>query len=118
VGCTIHPKSKADIPGTEIQQHLINQLLNANKAIVAWENAVRQHYSDRAKYVSEWVKTPNCEDWALTIASSDRFDHHLIRGYLSRALTVYAGLLTKFERNWEKVVFPKGRQGPASVGMY
>jgi hypothetical protein len=33
-------------------------------------------------------------------------------------LTIYGGLMTKFQKNWEKVVNPKGNGGAATGGMY
>jgi hypothetical protein len=53
---------------------------------------------------------------ALT-PQSDRFDHFLVRSHLRRLLVAYGGLLTKFERNWLKVVNPKGNSA-SSGGMY
>jgi len=64
----------------------------------------------------EWVKAPNLMDFPAAIAASDRFDNHLVRGLIPSMLIIYGGLMTKFEKNWEKVINPKGQGGGS--GMY
>ena len=56
------------------------------------------------------------QDFPAAIAASDRFDHFLLRSYLRSVLVIYGGLLTKFEKNWAKVINPKG--SGSSGGMY
>lgn len=40
-----------------------------------------------------------------------------MRTYIRSLLFTYGGLLTKFEKNWTKVINPKGNAG-GSGGMY
>ena len=56
------------------------------------------------------------QDFPAAIAASDSYDHFLLRSYLRNLLVMYGGLLTKFERNWTKVINPKG--SGSSGGMY
>ncbi|WRT69716.1 uncharacterized protein IL334_006706 [Kwoniella shivajii] len=102
--------------GAEVQAHLISQLTDAYKKSNSMQNGVRAHHTDRLKLATDWAKYPNFPDFAAAIAASDRFDHHLLRSYLRSVLILYGGLLTRFERNWPKVINPKGSH--SSGGMY
>ncbi|WVQ78930.1 hypothetical protein IAT38_001022 [Cryptococcus sp. DSM 104549] len=102
--------------GAEVQNHLINQLTEAYKRSNAMQNGVRSHHSDRLKLALDWAKYPNFADYKAAIVASDRFDHFLVRSYLRNILMTYAGLLTKFEKNWAKVINPKGNT--STGGMY
>ncbi|ORX37720.1 proteasome activator pa28 [Kockovaella imperatae] len=102
--------------GADVQSHLLRELTEAYKRSNGFQNGARTHYLDRLKLTQDWVKYPNLMDFPAAIAASDRFDHVLLRSYFRSILTIYGGLLTKFERNWEKVVNPKG--GSYRGGMY
>ncbi|WWC73677.1 uncharacterized protein I206_107649 [Kwoniella pini CBS 10737] len=102
--------------GADVQAHLISQLTEAYKKSNTMQNGVRAHHGDRLKLATDWAKYPNFEDYAAAIANSDRFDHFLIRSFLRSILQLYAGLLTKFEKNWTKVINPKGTH--ETGGMY
>ncbi|WVW86909.1 hypothetical protein I302_108964 [Kwoniella bestiolae CBS 10118] len=102
--------------GADVQAHLISQLTDAYKKSNSMQNGVRAHHGDRLKLAMDWAKYPNFKDFAGAIATSDRFDHFLLRSYLRSILTLYGGLLTKFERNWGKVINPKGSH--ETGGMY
>ncbi|OCF61976.1 hypothetical protein L486_01642 [Kwoniella mangroviensis CBS 10435] len=102
--------------GADVQAHLISQLTDAYKKSNSMQNGVRAHHADRLKLAMDWAKFPNFQDFAGAIAASDRFDHFLLRSYLRSILTLYGGLLTKFERNWSKVINPKGSH--ETGGMY
>lgn len=104
--------------GAEVQNHLIRELDSAFKRSNGFHNGLRQHHTDRIKLVTEWVRYPNVLDYPAAIANSDRFDHFLARSYLRQMLTIYGGLMTKFQRNWDKVINPKGNGGATTGGMY
>lgn len=50
-------------------------------------------------------------------SQSDRMDHHLARAYVQNMLLICGSLLGNFEKNWDKVINPKG-QGGGSGAMY
>ena len=119
--------------GAEVQGHLIREVDLAHKKSNSFHNGLRQHHTDRIKLASEWVRYPNVlvsvpypsnpvcadsQDYPAAIANSDRLDHFLARSYLRQLLTIYAGIMTKFQRNWEKVINPKGNGAAATGGMY
>jgi len=94
--------------GADVQAHIIRELNDMYKRSNSFQNGCRAHNVDRLKLAAEWVKYPNFQDYPTAIALSDQFDHFLLRSYLRSALVTYGGLLTKFERNWAKVINPKG----------
>lgn len=51
------------------------------------------------------------------MSQSDRMDHVLARQYLRNMLMSCGSLLVDFEKNWEKVINPKGRE-QGSGAMY
>ncbi|WVF68247.1 hypothetical protein IAT40_003012 [Kwoniella sp. CBS 6097] len=97
--------------GADVQAHLISQLTEANKRCQNMQNGARSHHSDRIRLAAEWAKHPNFRDYP-----NDRFDHFLVRYNLRTVLTLYAGLMMKFEKNWAKVINPKSNH--SSGGMY
>jgi hypothetical protein len=125
-----------------VQTHLIRELETAYKKSNGFINANRQHHTDRIRLVTEWVKFPNVmvssgplcliwpswasggrsrtdkQDYPAAITASDRFDHFIARSYLRSLLMIYGGLLTRFQRNWDKVINPKGTGNGASGGIY
>ncbi|WVQ77758.1 hypothetical protein IAR50_007448 [Cryptococcus sp. DSM 104548] len=102
--------------GAEVQQLIIRELLDTYKKCNNMQNGVRAHYTDRVKLGMDWAKYPNMSDWKAAIIASDRFDHFLLRSYLRNILMSYSSVLTKMERNWPKVIHPKGSSGVG--GMY
>ncbi|KAK4685079.1 hypothetical protein P7C73_g5081, partial [Tremellales sp. Uapishka_1] len=102
--------------GAEVQHTLIKELAEVYRKSNAMHNGCRAHYSDRLKLCQDWVRFPNLMDYAEAIAASDRFDHFLLRSYLRSMLNVYSSLILKFQRNWTKVINPKGSH--SGGGMY
>ncbi|ODN72893.1 hypothetical protein L202_08316 [Cryptococcus amylolentus CBS 6039] len=102
--------------GAEVQQLVIRELLDTYKKCNSMQNGVRAHYTDRVKLGMDWAKYPNMADWKAAIVASDRFDHFLLRSYLRNILMSYSSVLTKMERNWPKVINPKGSSDVG--GMY
>ncbi|WWC92819.1 uncharacterized protein L201_007778 [Kwoniella dendrophila CBS 6074] len=94
--------------GADVQNHLIKELTDVKVRSNNMSNGVRAHHSDRLKLAMDWAKYPNFQDFAEAISKSDQYDHFLLRSYLRTILIMYSGLLTKFERNWPKVINPKG----------
>ncbi|WVQ95800.1 hypothetical protein IAU59_002899 [Kwoniella sp. CBS 9459] len=97
--------------GADVQAHLISQLNEASKRCQNMQNGARSHHTDRIKLAAEWAKHPNFRDYP-----NDRFDHFLVRHNFRTILTLYAGLLMKFEKNWAKVINPKTNH--STGGMY
>ncbi len=111
--------------GAEVQNHLIREIEVAQKRSTSYHNCTRQHHTDRIKLAIDWTRYPNvmdypaaiahvsytpcCDKWTFADSQSDRFDHFLARSYLRQLLTTYGGLMTKFQRNWEKVINPRAR---------
>ncbi|RXK35189.1 hypothetical protein M231_07560 [Tremella mesenterica] len=103
--------------GADVQGHIIRELNETYKKTNAMQNGCRAHFTDRLKLAQEWARYPNLMDYPAAIAANDRFDHFLLRSYVRSLLICYGGLLTKFERNWIKVISPKGSSQSAG-GMY
>ncbi|OCF33557.1 hypothetical protein I317_03582 [Kwoniella heveanensis CBS 569] len=97
--------------GADVQAHLISQLTEANKRCQSMQNGARSHHNDRIRLAAEWAKHPNFRDYP-----NDRFDHFLVRFNLRTILTLYGGLMMKFEKNWSKVINPKSNH--STGGMY
>ncbi|CAD6565410.1 MAG: hypothetical protein TREMPRED_001166 [Tremellales sp. Tagirdzhanova-0007] len=103
--------------GADVQAHLNKELDEYIRRSNAFHNSARVHSLDRVKLAADWVKCPNLMDYQTAIGSADRFDHFLLRSYIRSLLRMYGGILTRFERNWDKVINPKGSGGSVG-GMY
>jgi len=111
--------------GADVQSHLSDQIDKAFSKAGTYMNGCNRHHSDRAATVRSWVTMPNLADYPAMIAGvsrpshqeqeligqSDRSDHVLARGYLRNMLVIYGGLMSKLEKNWGKVISPKGSGG-------
>ncbi|WVR08025.1 hypothetical protein IAU60_005069 [Kwoniella sp. DSM 27419] len=94
--------------GADVQAHLIAKVGDATKDLHMITNSVRTHHTDRVKLAVDWARNPNMLDYKMAIINNDHFDRLLCRSHMRRMLALYGGLLTKFQRNWPKVINPKG----------
>ncbi|ORY34732.1 proteasome activator pa28 [Naematelia encephala] len=94
--------------GADVQAQLAKELVENYKRSNGFQTGCRGHHADRLKYAADWAKYPNLIDFQAAIQISDRSDHVLLRSYLRSLLMAYGGMLNKFQRNWAKVINPKG----------
>ncbi|WVN89913.1 uncharacterized protein L203_105143 [Cryptococcus depauperatus CBS 7841] len=105
--------------GAEVQKHLIDQLTETYKYANYIRDQLRLYHLKRSDVAKEWAQCPNLQDRKAAIMISDKNQHITLRGYLRRLLMLQATLLNKFERNWVKVINPKGSSSREDMaGMY
>ncbi|WVQ82600.1 hypothetical protein IAT38_004730 [Cryptococcus sp. DSM 104549] len=102
--------------GADVQNSLIGQLAGALRYSSGTQSALRKESRDRLTLAKEWAQYPNFEGYADLITGCDRDLHYAIGGYLAVLLTIYGRIFTKFEKNWAKVIQPKGSN--SGGGMY
>ncbi|WVQ78939.1 hypothetical protein IAT38_001031 [Cryptococcus sp. DSM 104549] len=103
--------------GADVQQALLNEVGHAGKA--SWN--VKSHaisYIDKrteaAMRCTSRPNMPNYQEWLVLI---ERADHFSLRSDLRFLLATYVIMLDKFQKNWTKVISPKGEES-SSMGMY
>ncbi|KAL7425140.1 hypothetical protein Q5752_000828 [Cryptotrichosporon argae] len=103
--------------GAEVQADLIKKLEEAQQLTRRMCLNMRQHHLDRVKVATEWLKAPGLDDLEHAMTLGDRFDHLLVRTHLRHTLMLAGAVMNRMEKNWAKVINPKGSGGGGS-GMY
>ncbi|WWD20332.1 hypothetical protein CI109_104808 [Kwoniella shandongensis] len=102
--------------GAEVQEHLLKSIDQSRSRINMLHSNLLSHHRDRARFAELWASHPNFMDYPAMIAMGDRHDKFVLHTDLRVIIEIYGGLLTEFERNWTKVINPKGNH--SSGGMY